>query len=154
VIDSSLESKPQVASWARISGNVEVLPMLQAMNSGAKGSMCTVHADSSEDVFKRLALLAQEPPLRLEMHHTYALAAAAIDFSVFVQRDSSGNRVVSSVREIRGYEHGMVMTNEIFAPDADGRAVPTGVPVSEQRAHLLAEVGFNPVWLVQAGARR
>jgi len=71
-----------------------------------------------------------------------------------VQRDSSGNRVVSSVREIRGYEQGMVMTNEIFAPDADGRAVPTGVPVSEQRAHLLAEVGFNPVWLVQAGARR
>jgi len=132
----------------------EVLPMLQAMNSGAKGSMCTVHADSSEDVFKRLALLAQEPPLRLEMHHTYALAAAAIDFSIFVQRDSSGNRVVSSVREIRGYEQGMVMTNEIFAPDADGRAVPTGVPVSEQRAHLLAEVGFNPVWLVQAGARR
>jgi pilus assembly protein CpaF len=132
----------------------EVLPMLQAMNSGAKGSMCTVHADSSNEVFKRLALLAQEPPLRLELHHTYALAAAAIDFSVFVQRDRAGHRVVSSIREIRGYEDGMVVTNELFTPDADGRAIPTGVPVSEQRARRLADVGFDPVWLVQAGARR
>jgi pilus assembly protein CpaF len=132
----------------------EVLPMLQAMNSGAKGSMCTVHADSSDEVFKRLALLAHEPPLRLEMHHTYALAAAAIDFSVFVQRDRAGHRVVSSIREVRGFEQGMVMTNELFAPDADGRAVPTGVPVSEQRARRLADVGFDPVWLVQAGGRQ
>jgi pilus assembly protein CpaF len=132
----------------------EVLPMLQAMNSGAKGSMCTVHADSSDEVFKRLALLAQEPPLRLELHHTYALAAAAIDFSVFVQRDRAGHRVVSSIREIRGYDQGMVVTNELFKPDADGRAVPTGVPVSEQRAHRLAEVGFDPVWLVQAAQAR
>jgi pilus assembly protein CpaF len=132
----------------------EVLPMLQAMNSGAKGSMCTVHADSSDEVFKRLALLAQEPPLRLDMHHTYSLAAAAIDFSVFVQRDRAGHRVVSSIREVRGYEQGMVITNELFGPDRDGRAVPTGVPVSEQRAAALVDVGFDPVWLVRAGADR
>ncbi len=132
----------------------EVLPMLQAMNSGAKGSMCTVHADSSDEVFKRLALLGQEPPLRLEMHHTYALAAAAIDFSVFVQRDRDGHRVVSSIREIRGYEQGMVVTNELFGPDPAGRAVPTGVPVSESRGPGLAEAGFDPRWLVQAGAGR
>jgi len=130
----------------------EVLPMLQAMNSGAKGSMCTVHADSSDEVFKRLALLGQEPPLRLEINHTYALAAAAIDFSVFVQRDRAGHRVVSSIREVRGYENGMVLTNELFSPDRDGRAVPTGVPVSEQRAAKLAEAGFDPTWLVTAGS--
>jgi Flp pilus assembly CpaF family ATPase len=128
----------------------EVLPMLQAMNSGAKGSLCTVHADSSEDVFKRLALLGQEPPLRLEMHHTYALAASAIDFTVFVQRDRTGHRVVSSIREIRGYDNGMVVTNELFGADGDGRAVPTGVPVSEQRGPRLGEAGFDPRWLVRA----
>ncbi len=132
----------------------EVLPMLQAMNSGAKGSLCTIHADSSDEVFKRLALLGQEPPLRLEMHHTYALAAAAIDFTVFVQRDRTGHRVVSSIREVRGYDNGMVMTNELFGADPDGRAVPTGIPVSEQRGPRLRDVGFDPRWLVQAGAAR
>jgi Flp pilus assembly CpaF family ATPase len=33
----------------------EVVPMLNAMNSGAKGSLCSLHADSSAEVFNKLA---------------------------------------------------------------------------------------------------
>jgi Flp pilus assembly CpaF family ATPase len=52
----------------------EIVPMLNAMNSGAAGSMCTLHANSSSEVFNKLALLAAQSPERLEFRHTFALA--------------------------------------------------------------------------------
>jgi Flp pilus assembly CpaF family ATPase len=55
----------------------EIVPMLNAMNSGASGSMCTLHANSSAEVFNKLALLAAQSPERLEFRHSYALAFAS-----------------------------------------------------------------------------
>ena len=74
----------------------EVVPMLNAMNSGSKGSMCTLHANSSAEVFDKLALLAAQSPQRLAFPTSYALAAHAVDFTVFVSRSVDGARVVSS----------------------------------------------------------
>ena len=39
----------------------EVLPMLNAMSQGRSGSMCTIHADSSAGVFRRLASRFRQP---------------------------------------------------------------------------------------------
>jgi pilus assembly protein CpaF len=127
----------------------EVVPMLNAMNSGASGSMCTLHANSSAEVFNKLALLAAQAPERLEFRHTFALAADAVNFTVFVRRDRSGNRVVSSIREVTGANETGVATNELFSPDAEGRAVPTGTVLSERTRHRLREQGFDATWLAR-----
>jgi Flp pilus assembly CpaF family ATPase len=121
--------------------------MLNAMNSGAAGSMCTLHANSSAEVFNKLALLAAQAPERLEFRHTYALAADAVNFTIFVRRDPTGRRVVSSVREVVGSNDTAVVTNELFAPDRDGRAVPTGTILSERTRNRLREHRFDPAWL-------
>jgi Flp pilus assembly CpaF family ATPase len=127
----------------------EIVPMLNAMNSGAAGSLCTLHANSSAEVFNKMALLSAQAPERLEFRHAFALAGDAIDFTVFLRRDRTGNRVVSSIREVTGASETGVMTNELFAPDHDGRAAPTGTVLSERTRHALADHGFDPAWLAR-----
>ena len=62
----------------------EVLPMLNAMSQGRSGSMCTIHADSSEGVFRRLASYAVQAPERLPLAATNLLIAGALHFVVFL----------------------------------------------------------------------
>ena len=45
----------------------EVLPMLNAMSQGRSGSMCTIHADSSAGVFRRIASYAVQAQERLPL---------------------------------------------------------------------------------------
>jgi pilus assembly protein CpaF len=63
----------------------EVLPMLNAMSQGRSGSMCSIHADSSLGIFRRLASYAVQAPERLPLESTNLLIAGAVHFSVFVE---------------------------------------------------------------------
>ena len=62
----------------------EVLPMLNAMSQGRSGSMCTIHADSSSGVFRRLASYAVQSPERLPLESSNILIAGAVHFVVFI----------------------------------------------------------------------
>lgn len=63
----------------------EILPMLNAMSQGRSGSMCTIHADSSLGIFRRLASYAVQAPERLPLESTNLLIAGAIHFTVFIE---------------------------------------------------------------------
>jgi pilus assembly protein CpaF len=63
----------------------EILPMLNAMSQGRSGSMCTIHADSSLGIFRRLASYAVQSPERLPLEATNLLIAGAVHFTVFVE---------------------------------------------------------------------
>lgn len=121
----------------------EVIPMLNAMHSGAAGSMCTVHANSSADALAKLALLAVQAPEHLEMPHTYTLAARALDLVLFLGRDGHGRRVVQSVREVTGSDGSQVTTNEVWAPGPDGRSVRTGVSLTEDMRLACLQAGYR-----------
>ncbi|HAM01874.1 MAG TPA: type II secretion system protein E [Acidimicrobiaceae bacterium] len=121
----------------------EVIPMLNAMHSGASGSMCTVHANSSADALAKLALLAVQSPERLDMAHTYALASQALDLVLFLARDGRGRRVVQSVREVTGFDGRQVTTNEIWAPGPDGVARRTAVSLTEHLRGACAKAGYR-----------
>jgi Flp pilus assembly CpaF family ATPase len=43
----------------------EIIPMLEAINTGHKGSMCTLHADGADEVFNRILMLGQSQ----QQHH-------------------------------------------------------------------------------------
>jgi Flp pilus assembly CpaF family ATPase len=117
--------------------------MLNAMSQGNEGSMCTLHADSAESVFPRLAAYALQAPERTPIEATNRLAAHAIDFVVFMARRGT-LRFVSSVHEVRHCDDHGVVTNEIFQPGPDGRAVPRpGVPITHRRVEKLTAHGFD-----------
>jgi|SRR5579884_2197637 len=121
----------------------EVLPMLSAMSQGNDGSLSTIHARSSMAVFSKLAVYALQSADRLPMRDTHFLTSQALDFIVFVHRDREGRRVVSSIREIRGFDGDSVSSNEVYRPGPEGMAV-RGDPVSAPRLEELRHHGLGP----------
>jgi Flp pilus assembly CpaF family ATPase len=127
----------------------EVLPMLNAMSQGNDGSMCTVHAGSSRGVFGKLATYAIQAPERLPLEATNLLIANAINLVVFIAHDRrTGQRTVTSVREVTGTDGPLVISNEIFRPGPGGRAVP-GAPLRPETLDALVDAGFDPSLLQQ-----
>ena len=128
----------------------EVLALLNAMSQGTDGSMTTIHASSSKGVFQKLATYAIQAPERLPLEATNLLVANAVDFVIYIAQDPMGRRFVSSVREVVDAEGAMVVSNEVFRPGSDGRAVP-GVPIRSETMDQLVEVGFDPELLGRPG---
>jgi pilus assembly protein CpaF len=120
----------------------EVLALLNAMSQGTDGSMATLHASSSRGAFSKLATYAVQAPERLPLEATNLLVANAVHFVVHLAQDGD-RRYVASVREVVDAEGPMVVSNEIFRPGPDGRAVP-GAPMRNDTLDQLAAVGFDP----------
>ncbi|HEX2563751.1 MAG TPA: ATPase, T2SS/T4P/T4SS family [Acidimicrobiales bacterium] len=126
----------------------EVIPMLNAMSQGNDGSMCTVHANSSLSAFSKLAMYAVQAPERLNLEATNLMVANAINFVVYIamspgsEGEGGVRRYVSSVREVVGAEGPLVVSNEVFVPGYDKRAIP-GSPLRDSTQGELAEVGFD-----------
>jgi len=140
LVRMSLRMNPDRVIVGEVRGD-EVIPMLNAMSQGNDGSMCTVHADSSATVFNKLALYAMQAPERLPIEATALLASAAIDLVVFITKKGN-ERYVSSVRQVVGASGPTVITNELFEPGPNGRAVPAmAVPV--ELADELADAGWD-----------
>jgi pilus assembly protein CpaF len=105
----------------------EAIDMLQAMNTGHDGSMTTVHANSSEEVIKRLevlVLMAVDLPV-VSIHRQIS---SAIDVVVQITRMPGGKRVVTQVSEISGIDPD---TKQLIVTDIynyrDGQTLhPTG----------------------------
>jgi pilus assembly protein CpaF len=119
----------------------EVLALLNAMSQGTDGSMATLHASSSKGAFSKLATYAVQAPERLPLEATNLLVANAVHFVVHLAQDSE-RRYVDSVREVVDAEGPMVISNEIFRPGTDGRAVP-GAPLRNDTLDELAAAGFD-----------
>jgi Flp pilus assembly CpaF family ATPase len=107
----------------------EIVTMLKAMSQGNDGSLSTIHANSSLEVFNRISTYALQAAERLPVEASHMLIAGAIDFVVFIEkrndyaRGGTLRRFVSSVREVNGVD-GRVLSSEVFEPGLDGRAVP------------------------------
>jgi pilus assembly protein CpaF len=81
----------------------EALDMLQAMNTGHDGSMTTIHANSTEDVLKRLEVLVLMA-VDLPVSSIQRQIASAIDVVVQIDRMPGGRRAVSQISEVVGYD--------------------------------------------------
>jgi Flp pilus assembly CpaF family ATPase len=123
----------------------EVVPMLNAMASGATGSMTTLHAKSSAAVPRRLASYVSQAPRPMPPRWVADAIADGLDLIVFLdfarEVDGRRRRVVASVREVLGAADERVLTRELFTPGPGGMGVPTGeVP---DRAEDLEACGFD-----------
>src|SRR5215510_11928252 len=145
LVRRSLRMNPSRVIVGEVLGN-EIVTMLNAMSQGNDGSLSTIHANSSMEVFNRIATYAIQASERLPIEATHMLIAGALDFVVFLEkrndysRGGTLRRFVSSVREITGID-GRVLSSEVFAPGPDGRAVPHAPPSCLPE---LARHGYEP----------
>jgi Flp pilus assembly CpaF family ATPase len=99
------------------------------MSQGNDGSLSTIHANSSLEVFNRIATYALQANERLPVEATHMLISGSINFVVFLRKRNDYhaggrmNRVVESIREVTGVD-GRVLSSEIFTAGRDGQAVP------------------------------
>jgi pilus assembly protein CpaF len=114
----------------------EALELIQAMNTGHKGCMGTVHANSPEDAIVRLEALAQGGDAKISEKALQYQVAAAVDVIVQISRYQDGSRRVAAISEVRGLtEDGAYIVVPIFnmsrmirRPDGklDGQILATG----------------------------
>ncbi|HET6187654.1 MAG TPA: ATPase, T2SS/T4P/T4SS family [Trebonia sp.] len=145
LVRRSLRMNPSRVIVGEVLGD-EIVTMLNAMSQGNDGSLSTIHANSSLEVFNRISTYAIQSSERLPIDATHMLIAGAIDFVVFQEkrndysRGGRMHRFVSSVREVTGVD-GRVLSSEVFAAGRDGRALPHA-PISclEELTHF----GYDP----------
>jgi pilus assembly protein CpaF len=128
LVRRSLRMNPSRVIVGEVLGD-EIVTMLNAMSQGNDGSLSTIHANSSMEVFNRIATYAIQSAERLPIEATHMLIAGSIDFVVFIEKRndySRGGRLrryVSSIREVTGVD-GRVLSSEVFMRGPDGRAIP------------------------------
>ncbi len=123
----------------------EAFSMLMAMSQGNNGSMCTMHADSTRSVFPKLAAYVSMAETGLPVDTVNLLLANALHFVVHIEI-IEGVRRVSSVREVVDADGSRIVSNEVFRPGLDGRAVP-GYPMRDVTLDLLEDVGYDTTLL-------
>ncbi len=129
----------------------EALTLLLACTQGNDGAMCTVHADSSAGVFGRLQMYLAMTRERFEPEASNLMVAQAIDAIIHISKLPDGTRALTSVREVTGSDAEMVVSNEVYGPDADGRATAR-FRFSAERLARLERAGFDRRWLDTPGA--
>ena len=138
----ALRMTPDRVLVGEVRGN-EVLPMLNAMAMGNDGSMTTIHASSSRGTFMKLAAYAAQTEEHLSLEDTNLLIAGAVHFVIQLAWDARGRRCVTSIREVVDCDGRQVVSNEVYAPGPDRRAVPS-VPVRAATLEELEAAGYQP----------
>jgi Flp pilus assembly CpaF family ATPase len=120
----------------------EVVPMCNAMSQGNDGSLSSIHSSTSRGVFTKLAAYAAQSPERLSLEATNLLVASAVHFVVHLGWDANRRRAVGSVREVIDADGAQVVSNEVFQPGPDGRAVPAA-PLRAETLRELEAAGLD-----------
>jgi pilus assembly protein CpaF len=93
------------------------LDMLQAMNTGHDGSICTVHANSPRDVLSRVETMVLMAGMDLPIRAIREQVSSAIDLIVHQQRFKDGSRRITHVTEVVGMEGDIITLQDLFTFD-------------------------------------
>ncbi len=93
------------------------LDMLQAMNTGHDGSICTVHSNGPRDTCSRLETLVLMAGMDLPVRAIREQVASAVDLIVHQARLKDGTRRITHVTEVERMEGDVITLQDIFLFD-------------------------------------
>jgi Flp pilus assembly CpaF family ATPase len=125
----------------------EIMPMLEAMNSGQDGSMCTLHANSPTEAFDRILILGLRGGLALAERAIHILVGMAVDLIVHVRKRYDGRRTVRYVSEILEVmppgDTDRPSVNRLFLPGGPGGTAAVAHSPSPRMIARLEAAGFQ-----------
>ena len=148
LVRNALRMRPDRIVVGEVRGG-EALDMLQAMNTGHEGSLCSLHANSPRDGLNRLETMVLMAGLDLPLRAIREQVASAIDLVVHIARLKDGTRRVTKVCEVNGLEGEVVTMTDLFKFKwnmGNGFEVPVGVVeptgIRPQFADKLNDLGI------------
>jgi pilus assembly protein CpaF len=146
LVRNSLRMRPDRIVVGEVRG-VEVMDMLQAMNTGHEGSMTTVHANSARDALIRMETMISLSGVTIQEKAMRQMISSSLNVIIQLARHSDGKRRMISMSEITGMESGIISLQDIFSferlginekGEIMGKFVATGVrPKFADRCRLF-----------------
>jgi pilus assembly protein CpaF len=142
LVRNSLRMRPDRIVVGEVRG-AEALDMLQAMNTGHDGSLCTVHANAPRDALSRIETMVLMAGYELPVRAIRNQVASALDLIVHLERMEDGGRRVTSITEVQRMESDVVTLQELFAFKVD-RVTPERVVIGS-----LQPTGLRPSFITK-----
>jgi pilus assembly protein CpaF len=117
--------------------------MLQAMNTGHDGSLCTVHSNTPRDALARVETMVLMAGIDLPVRAIREQTAAALDLVVHLTRFKDGSRRVTQVSEVVGMEGDTITMQDLFSFQRRGAAYDEEGRIA---GHLVS-MGLRPKFL-------
>jgi pilus assembly protein CpaF len=121
LVKNALRMRPDRIICGEVRGE-EALDMLQAMNTGHDGSMCTLHANSPREAITRLENMVGMAAASLPQKAIRTQIVGAVNLIIQVSRMRDGVRRVTHVTEIVGMEGEVVTMQDIFVYEYQGES--------------------------------
>ncbi len=135
---NALRMRPDRIIVGEVRGG-EANEMLQAMNTGHPGSMCTLHANNPRDALMRLENMLMQTSGDIPLTAMRRQIVSAVDLVVQLARLRSGHRCVTSITDVVGMEGDIVTTEEMW------RRLPG-------EEHTFENTGRQPSWMASVDA--
>jgi len=113
LVKNALRMRPERIILGEVRG-AEAFDMLQAMNTGHDGSMCTLHANNTRDALTRIENMVQMGNMGLPGKAIKTQIVGAVDLIIQVERHRDGGRRITQVTDVVGLEGDVVIMNDIF----------------------------------------
>ena len=119
LVKNSLRMRPDRIIMGEVRGS-EAFDMLQAMNTGHDGTLCTLHANKPRETLMRLENMVGMAVANLPSRSLRMLIASAVDLIVQVSRMRDGGRRITHITEVVGMEGDVITTQDLFTYEFSG----------------------------------
>jgi pilus assembly protein CpaF len=127
LVKNSLRMRPDRIIVGEVR-DASALDMLQAMNTGHDGSICTLHSNGPRDTLARMETMVLMAGMDLPMRAIREQVASAVDLIVHQARLKDGSRKITHITEVERMEGDVITLQDVFVFDhgagfdADGRS--------------------------------
>src|SRR5260221_5292782 len=119
LVKNTLRMRPDRIILGEIRG-AEAMDVLQAMNTGHDGSLCTIHANRPREALTRLENMVGMSGVNLPAKAVRQQIAAAVHMIVQVSRMRDGGRRIVAITEVVGMEGEIITTQDLFTYQFEG----------------------------------
>ena len=130
LVKNSLRMRPDRIIVGEVR-DASALDMLQAMNTGHDGSICTLHSNGPRDTLSRMETMVLMAGMDLPMRAIREQVASAVDLIVHQTRLKDGTRRITHLTEVERMEGDVITLQDVFVFDhtagfdADGKSLGT-----------------------------